>query len=93
MAASATALLRMLAKSARSNILRSAHHFSALTLYEVSMIRGTAGNIDRQSLRGFLHMVESEYPDELLRISEPIDPRFDMTAIVFELDRAGKNRH
>ena len=55
------------------------------------MIRGTAGNLDRQSLRGFLHMVESEYPDELLRISEPIDPRFDMTAIVFELERAGKN--
>jgi 2,5-furandicarboxylate decarboxylase 1 len=55
------------------------------------MIRGTAGNLDRQSLRGFLHMVESEYPDELLRIGEPIDPRFDMTAIVFELERAGKN--
>src|SRR5579863_5751825 len=55
------------------------------------MTRTTTGNIDRQSLRGFLHMVESEYPDELLRIREPIDPRFDMTAIVFELDRSGKN--
>ena len=54
-------------------------------------MRGTADNIDRQSLRGFLHMVETEYPDELLRISEPVDPRFDMTAIVFELERAGKN--
>jgi UbiD family decarboxylase len=54
-------------------------------------MRGTADNIDRQSLRGFLHMVETEYPDELLKISEPVDPRFDMTAIVFELERAGKN--
>lgn len=48
-------------------------------------------NVDRQSLRGFLHMVESEYPDQLLRIRQPIDQRFDMTAIVFELERAGKN--
>ena len=48
-------------------------------------------NVDRQSLRGFLHMVESEYPDELLRIKQPVDQRFDMTSIVFELDRAGKN--
>jgi UbiD family decarboxylase len=36
-------------------------------------------------------MVETEYPDDYLKIKEPIDPRFDMTAIVFELDRAGKN--
>jgi UbiD family decarboxylase len=54
------------------------------------MING-AGNIDAQSLRGFVKMVESDYPDELLRIKQPIDPRFDMTAIVFELERAGKN--
>jgi 2,5-furandicarboxylate decarboxylase 1 len=58
---------------------------------KVSTMRGTVGNIDGQSLRGFLHMVETQYPDELLRISEPIDPRFDMTAIVFELERSGKN--
>jgi 2,5-furandicarboxylate decarboxylase 1 len=55
------------------------------------MTQAATGNIDRQSLRGFLHMVEAEYPEELLRIKEPIDPRFDMTAIVFELDRSGKN--
>jgi 2,5-furandicarboxylate decarboxylase 1 len=54
-------------------------------------MRGTADNLDRQSLRGFLHMVETEYPDELLRIQQPVDPRFDMTAIVFELERSGKN--
>ncbi len=54
-------------------------------------MRGTADNLDRQSLRGFLRMVETEYPDELLRIQQPVDPRFDMTAIVFELERSGKN--
>ncbi len=48
-------------------------------------------NVDGQSLRGFLRMVEKNYPDELLRIKEPVDPRFDMTALVFELERAGKN--
>ena len=48
-------------------------------------------DIDRQSLRGFLHLVESEYPDELLRIKEPIDLRFDATALVYELEQAGKS--
>jgi UbiD family decarboxylase len=46
---------------------------------------------DNQSLRGFLRLVETEYPDELLRIREPIDLRFDSTALVFELDRAGRS--
>jgi len=55
------------------------------------MVRGSADNLDRQSLRGFLHMVETQYPDELLRITQPVDPRFDMTATVFELERAGRN--
>jgi UbiD family decarboxylase len=54
-------------------------------------MRRSADNIDKQSLRGFLHMVETEYPDELLRIKQPINQRFDMTSIVFELERAGKN--
>jgi UbiD family decarboxylase len=51
------------------------------------------GNIDndRQSLRGFLRLVEMEYPDELLRVRAPIDLRFDATATVFELDRAGRS--
>jgi UbiD family decarboxylase len=52
---------------------------------------GPLNNLDRQSLRGFLHMVETEYPDELLRIRDPIDTRFDMTSIVFELERRGKS--
>ena len=48
-------------------------------------------DIDRQSLRGFLHLVETEYPDELLRVQHPIDLRFDTTALVFELEQAGKS--
>jgi 2,5-furandicarboxylate decarboxylase 1 len=48
-------------------------------------------DIDPQSLRGFLHLVETEYPDELLRVRAPIDLRFDATALVFELDHAGKS--
>ena len=51
----------------------------------------TAANFDNQSLRGFLQMVETDFPDELLRIRQPVDPRFDMTAIVFELERLGKS--
>ena len=51
---------------------------------------GTA-NIDNQSLRGFLRMVESEYPDEFLRIRHEIDPKFESTAMLFELDRAGRS--
>jgi 2,5-furandicarboxylate decarboxylase 1 len=48
-------------------------------------------NSDNQSLRGFLDMVESDYPEELLRIREPVDTRFDMTAVAYELERAGKS--
>jgi UbiD family decarboxylase len=48
-------------------------------------------DIDRQSLRGFLHMVETEFPDELLRVPAPIDLRFESTALVFELEQAGKS--
>ncbi|TMJ35091.1 MAG: UbiD family decarboxylase, partial [Alphaproteobacteria bacterium] len=48
-------------------------------------------DIDRQSLRGFLHMVETEYADEFLRVRAPVDLRFESTALVFELDQAGKN--
>jgi UbiD family decarboxylase len=51
----------------------------------------SAVNFDSQSLRGFLQMVEAQYPEELLRIHEPVDTRFEMTAIVFELERAGKS--
>ena len=50
-----------------------------------------ADNVDTQSLRGFLKMVETDYPDQILRIGETVDPRFAMTSVVFELERVGKN--
>jgi UbiD family decarboxylase len=52
---------------------------------------GRADNVDTQSLRGFLKMVETDYPDQLLRISKAVDLRLEMTSVVFELERAGKN--
>src|SRR3989442_1123501 len=52
---------------------------------------GRTANIDSQSLRGFLGMVEAEYPDEIVRIRAPVDIRFATTSIVFELERAGKS--
>jgi UbiD family decarboxylase len=48
-------------------------------------------NLDRQSLRGFLHMVETDYPDEFLRIRQTIESHFEMTAIVYELERSNKS--
>ena len=50
-----------------------------------------ADNVDTQSLRGFLKMVERDYPDQILRVSGAVDTRFEMTSVVFELERAGKN--
>jgi 2,5-furandicarboxylate decarboxylase 1 len=46
---------------------------------------------DNQSLRGFLRLVETEYPDDLLRVRQPVDLHYDPTALVFELDQAGKS--
>src|SRR5580704_13592486 len=46
---------------------------------------------DPQSLRGFLGMVARTYPDELLRIDQPVSSRLETTAMIFELERAGKN--
>src|SRR6516164_7196271 len=48
-------------------------------------------NLHNQSLRGFLHMVETEFPDEIIRIRETVDTRFDMTAITYELEGAGRS--
>ena len=33
-----------------------------------------ASNFDNQSLRGYLRMVETDYPEEFLRIQNEIDP-------------------
>ena len=46
---------------------------------------------DPQSLRGFLGMVAREYPEELLRIKQRVRSQLDTTAMVFELERAGKS--
>ena len=42
-----------------------------------------------QSMRGFLAMVEREYPDQVVRIREPVRRELDITATVFELERSG----
>jgi UbiD family decarboxylase len=36
-------------------------------------------------------MVEAEYPGEFLRIRQEVDPRFESTSMLFELDRAGRS--
>ena len=43
-----------------------------------------------QSMRGFLSMVERDFPDEFVRVTEPVSHEFDITATVFELERAGR---
>lgn len=48
------------------------------------------GIVDNQSLRGFLDMVERRFPEELLRISVPVDLEYETTALAFELERAGR---
>src|SRR5215472_11017244 len=47
--------------------------------------------VDKQSMRGFLAMVERDYPDELVRIREPVKRELDITATVFELERVGRS--
>ena len=47
--------------------------------------------MDKQSMRGFLAMVARDYPEELVRIPEPVRRELDITATVFELQRAGRN--
>jgi UbiD family decarboxylase len=48
-------------------------------------------DLDRQSLRGFLAQVERELPDEILRVAEPVSTRLDITSLVYELERMGRN--
>ncbi len=47
--------------------------------------------LDKQGLRGFLEFIERDFPDQLLRINEPVKTEYEMTAIVFELERAGRS--
>ena len=48
-------------------------------------------DIDTQSMRGFLAQVAQAFPDELLRIKQPVSPRLDITSTVFELERMGRS--
>lgn len=54
-------------------------------------MKGREGTAEAQSLRGFLAMVERDFPDELLRIGEPVATRLDITSTIFELERAGRS--
>lgn len=44
-----------------------------------------------QSLRGFLDMVERDHADDFVRVSEPVRRELDITATVFEFERAGRS--
>jgi 2,5-furandicarboxylate decarboxylase 1 len=46
---------------------------------------------DQQGLRGFLAFVEDQFPDQLLRISEPVSTHLDITSTVLELERYGRS--
>ncbi|MEA3153276.1 MAG: hypothetical protein QOK44_865 [Betaproteobacteria bacterium] len=46
---------------------------------------------ERQTLRGYLNMVERDFPEELLRIRVPVRTHLDITSLVFELERVGKS--
>lgn len=46
---------------------------------------------ESQTLRGFLAMVERDYPDEIARITAPVRTHLDMTSLVFELEHAGRS--
>ena len=43
-----------------------------------------------QSLRGFVEMVQRDFPDDFVRISAPVRRDLDITSAVFELERSGK---
>ena len=47
--------------------------------------------MDKQSMRGFLEMVERDHPTEIVRIREAVRRELDITAAVFELERAGRS--
>ncbi len=44
-----------------------------------------------QTMRGFLEMVERDFPEDFVRVTEPVRQEFDITSAVFELERAGRS--
>jgi len=47
--------------------------------------------VNKQSMRAFLAMVERDFPDEIVRVREPVRRELDITSTVFELERAGRS--
>lgn len=43
-----------------------------------------------QSLRDFLRFVETRFPDELIRVKDPVSRSFETTSTIFELERSGR---
>jgi UbiD family decarboxylase len=46
---------------------------------------------DNQSLRGFLDTTAKTFPEEIIKITEPVSRQLEMTSVIFELDRLGKS--
>jgi len=46
---------------------------------------------DNQGLRGFIETTEKIFPEEVLRIREPVSRELEMTSVIFELDRIGRS--
>ena len=44
-----------------------------------------------QSLRGFVDMVRTDFPDDFVRVSAPVRCDLDITSAVFELERSSKS--
>jgi len=42
---------------------------------------------DHQSLRGFISMLEQSHPDDVVRVTEPVDVAYQMQALALELER------
>src|SRR5499433_487601 len=45
-----------------------------------------------QDLRSYLDLVKQRKPDDFEIVSKPVDPRFEITALVVKLEREGKRR-
>src|SRR5215471_21117887 len=63
----------------------------AATVSMTDSMTGSTTELDTQSLRGFLAQVERALPDEILRVTEPVSTRLDITSLVYELERMGRN--
>jgi 2,5-furandicarboxylate decarboxylase 1 len=46
---------------------------------------------DNQALRGFLDTTAKTFPEEIIKITEPVSRQLEMTSVIFELDRLGKS--